>query len=326
MSVSKDWLSRLLEIMTVRGELEIRCAYGAPWRIAYEPSPPGEIPFHVLLAGSAVLDCPGGETRALHAGDIVLLSHGSAHQLHDGSGKRALAEHRYEDVNVLVSENAGTQARLDMLCGRFAIAPPHDRLVREYLPAALVVSTRAGTAASSETSAQLESLTRLMRIESVGERLGGHAILDALSSMLFALTIRLASEQGDAPAGLLGLAALPRLAPAVSAMLNEPARPWTVPELAERCSMSRATFLRQFQKRLGRSAHELLLDLRMSLAANALRDPQASTERIAEAVGYQSVAAFRRAFRERTGTTPGAARRGHAGTGGTGAVSPGIED
>ncbi len=213
-----------------------------------------------------------------------------------------------EDTNVKVSENAGLEDRLDMLCGRFFVAPPHDRLVRHFLPAALVVSTREPEG-SDETRAGLADLMALMRAESLGNRLGGGAMLNALSTALFALTMRLASESDRAPTGLLGLAGHPRLAPAISAILNQPTLPWTVPELAELCNMSRATFMRQFQHSLGRTAHELLLAVRMSLAANALKNPLTKTEAVAEAVGYQSVAAFRRAFTEQFGMTPASWRR-----------------
>ncbi|MCY1450707.1 RCS-specific HTH-type transcriptional activator RclR [compost metagenome] len=73
--------------------------------------------------------------------------------------------------------------------------------------------------------------------------------------------------------------------------------------------MSRATFMRHFQDTLGRSAVDLLTDIRMSLAANELKKPAMTTEAVAESVGYQSVSAFRRVFTDRMGMTPGQWRR-----------------
>jgi AraC family transcriptional activator of mtrCDE len=96
---------------------------------------------------------------------------------------------------------------------------------------------------------------------------------------------------------------------AIAAIFNEPAFPWTVLEVAQRRNTSRATFMRQFQKSFGRTAHDLLLAVRMSLAANALRNPVTKTEAVAEAVGYQSVAAFRREFTELLDMTPAQRRR-----------------
>ncbi|HEY2610510.1 MAG TPA: helix-turn-helix transcriptional regulator, partial [Reyranella sp.] len=84
---------------------------------------------------------------------------------------------------------------------------------------------------------------------------------------------------------------------------------WTVPELAQRCNMSRATFIRHFQERLGRSASELLTDIRMTVAANALKTSDMSTGAVAELAGYQSEAAFQRAFKHQMGVTPAQWRR-----------------
>jgi AraC family transcriptional regulator, activator of mtrCDE len=76
-------------MIPVRGLLDYRCFLGAPWRIDFPASELGEMPYHVILGGSAVLDDPeGGPTRKLIAGDILLLSHGSAYALHDGSDAR----------------------------------------------------------------------------------------------------------------------------------------------------------------------------------------------------------------------------------------------
>ena len=92
-------------------------------------------------------------------------------------------------------------------------------------------------------------------------------------------------------------------------MFANPTRSWKLPDLADLCGMSRATFMRHFQGRLGCSALDLLTDLRMSLAANELKKPAISTEAVAETVGYQSVSAFRHVFADRMGMTPGEWRR-----------------
>src|SRR5579859_374930 len=198
-----------------------------------------------------------------------------------------------------------------MLCGRLIVATTHDRLLQGYLPARLVVSAGGADAPglAGATSAQLANLVALLRTEAAADSLGGFAMLGALSTAMFVLTLRLASETSAAPAGLLALAGHPRLAPALSAMFNRPGEPWTLPELARLCNMSRATLARQFQEKLGRSASDLLLDIRMTLAASELRKSAASTGAVAEAVGYQSEAAFQRAFKQSMGVTPAQWRR-----------------
>jgi AraC family transcriptional activator of mtrCDE len=129
-------------------------------------------------------------------------------------------------------------------------------------------------------------------------------MLNALSTAMFALVLRLASETEDTPRGILALAGHPRLAPAVAALFNEPARAWSLPDLARLCNLSRATLARQFQEKLGRSASDLLIEIRMTLAANELKKSSLSTGAVAEAVGYQSEAAFQRAFKGCMGITP----------------------
>ncbi|MFC0401384.1 AraC family transcriptional regulator [Paraburkholderia rhizosphaerae] len=308
-----DWLSHLLQMITITGQLEVRCTYGAPWRVAWPESAAHEVPYHVVLKGRAIIEDPKTELASeLVGGDIVLLPHGSAHVLHDGSGDRPAPTHnRRSSAGWTFSRNDGLSEDLDMLCGRFFIGPPHDRLIRNYLPTNLVVRAmdRNGEERIESASSGLAILVELMRIESGSDKLGGHAILNALSSALFALALRAASESEQAPPGLLALAGDSRLAPAISAMFADPAQPWNLPELADLCNMSRATFMRHFQDKLGISAVELLTNIRMSLAANELKKPAMTTEAVAESVGYRSISSFSRVFTEWMGMTPGKWRR-----------------
>ncbi|TPM26972.1 AraC family transcriptional regulator [Mesorhizobium sp. B2-3-5] len=307
-----DWLSRLLDMMPVTGRLDIRCFYAAPWRIAYDTSQPGVLPYHVVLSGSALLESSsGGPPKRLVAGDILVLATGGAHTLHDGSGIAPGPAAYRPGLNHTISENAGSGERLDLLCGHFTIPRPHDRLMREYLPPELIVrsSLQNQGDGTSPVGTQLANLVALMRSESDIERLGGTAMLNAFSAALFTLSLRLASESKESPSGLLALAGHPRLTPALAAMFHNPAHAWTLPELADLCNMSRATFARHFQEKLGRSASDLLLDIRMALAANELRKPGASTAAVAEAAGYQSEAAFQRTFKQKVGVTPSQWRR-----------------
>jgi AraC family transcriptional activator of mtrCDE len=302
-----DWLSHLLEMIPVSGRVDYRCLLAAPWRLDNASLETGQMHYHIVVEGSVVVEEPGsGPPQRLVAGDILLLPQGSAHILHDGSGAEPAPAHNRHGLALTITENDGTGERLDMLCGRFVVSQMHERLLRSYLPARLVVSAAERSAATAQprTAAQLTALVALMRMESSAEDLGGHAMLNALSTAMFAFTLRLASESDEAPPGLLALAGHPRLAPALAALFNAPAHPWSLPELAELCNMSRATFVRHFQEKMGRSASDLLTDIRMTLAANRMRRSSSSTGAIAESVGYQSQAAFQRAFKQHLGVTP----------------------
>jgi AraC family transcriptional regulator, activator of mtrCDE len=312
METTRDWLSRLLEMIPLSGTLDYRCFLGAPWRIDFPAAEPNEIPYHVVLGGSALLEDPqGGPTRELTAGDILLFPEGSAHAMHDGSGAAPAPARQRSTLITVFHENDGSGDRLDMMCGRFLLSAAHKRLIRSYLPRRLILHAPENSAAAAApgTRAQLVGLVSLMRAESAIENLGGLALLNALSTALFAITLRLASEVSESPDGLLALAGNPRLAPALTALFNEPARAWTLPELARRCNMSRATFIRHFQERLGRSASDLLTDIRMTVAANALKTSELSTAAVAELAGYRSEAAFQRAFKHQMGMTPAQWRR-----------------
>lgn len=104
-----DWLSQLFEMMPVRGRLDLRCAYGAPWRIDQGPGEPNEIPYHAVLAGSAMLDdLAGGRPLKLEPGDILLLPGNPRHVMHDGSGVAPLRARNRASLNFTISENPGS--------------------------------------------------------------------------------------------------------------------------------------------------------------------------------------------------------------------------
>src|SRR5262245_26533620 len=107
-----DWLSRLFEMMPVRGRLDLRCNYGTPWRIDQGPGEVNEIPYHAVLAGSAMLEDPaGGRPPPLKPGDILLLPGNPRHVLHDGSGAAPLPSRNRASLNFTISENPGSDER-----------------------------------------------------------------------------------------------------------------------------------------------------------------------------------------------------------------------
>src|SRR5262245_25819067 len=129
-----DWLSRLLGIVPVSGRVDFRCALGAPWVVDFEAAQPGEIAYHIVLGGSAIVEPTGHHARQLAAGDIVVIPSGSAHVLRDGSGAKPLPSRYRQTAAVTVVENDGPGERLDMLCGHFRVSTAHEQLLRTYLP------------------------------------------------------------------------------------------------------------------------------------------------------------------------------------------------
>ena len=307
-----DLLSHVLDLVPVTGSLDVRCHFAGAWRL--EPPAAGvhEIHYHVLLRGAAWVETPAHAALALRPGDIVLFPHGAAHQLHDGSGEPAAPQDRTEPGPVAVVTNGADAPATDLLCGRFRMSGATPALLLRHLPQRLVVHSApdlpadaaGGHAPRTLAGSRLATLIGLMREEALEQAPGSQAMLNHFSAALFGLTLRLGSLLDAAPQGLLALARDERLRPALAALFEQPEAPWSLPQLAALCSMSRATFIRHFETAFGRSANELLTELRMTIAGRALRATQRSIAEIGESVGYQSDAAFQRAFKKHIGITP----------------------
>ncbi|CAB3752284.1 cupin domain-containing protein [Paraburkholderia solisilvae] len=301
-----DLLSRLLSLMPVSGRLEVRCHFGAPWAIEEQTAGMREIPYHVLMAGTAVVEDGNGPPQRIGPGDIVLFPSGSAHRIHDGSGKSPKPPLARQNESLLIVENSEPGVSADLLCGRFLVGAVPDRLLRDHLPGRLIVHGAPQHAAASDGNAgtRLTRLIELMREEATDQGPGSETLVNHLSAALFGLTLRFAAEASQAPLGLLALAGRPRLQPAITAMFDRPGEPWTLDQFAALCNMSRATFVRQFQEAIGRSAADVLTEVRMTVAGRLLLQTTRPVADIGETVGYQSDAAFQRIFKRHTGITP----------------------
>ena len=309
-----DLLSRLLALMPVAGRLDVRCHFGAPWRIDHPSADTREIPYHVLLRGEAVIEDQHGSPLRMRAGDIALFPAGTPHMLHDGSGGPPAAADARVVNGLKIETNQGTGESVDILCGRFLLPAVPERLLRDHLPGRLLVHSVAHAESSDATpgefpgdavaTSRLARLIQLMREEALEQGPASETLVNHLSGALFALTLRFASDTADPPRGLLALAQRPRLQPALSAMFDEPGKPWNLPELAALCHMSRATFARHFDEAIGRSASDVLTEIRMALAGRKLAQTSLAIAEIGEAVGYQSDAAFQRVFKRQVGMTP----------------------
>ncbi|CAB3748740.1 cupin domain-containing protein [Paraburkholderia humisilvae] len=309
-----DLLSRLLSLMPVSGRLEVRCHFGAPWAIEEETAGMREIPYHVLLSGTAVVEDGNGPPGRMVPGDIVLFPAGSAHRIHDGSGKSPRPSIERQNESLLIVENGEPGVAADLLCGRFLVGAVPDRLLRDHLPGRLIVHSAPPCSGERKDNdpetgtlnagTRLTRLIGLMREEATDQGPGSETLVNHLSAALFGLTLRFATEASQPPHGLLALAGRPRLQPAITAMFDKPGEPWTLDQFAALCNMSRATFVRQFQEAIGRSATDVLTEVRMTVAGRLLLQTTRPVAEIGETVGYQSDAAFQRIFKRHTGITP----------------------
>jgi len=283
-------LDRLLALVDVDGRLDIRCDLGGGWTLAQAAEGGHHIPFHVLLDGEAVVDADGLHAAPMHAGDVLMLPGGGAHQLRD------------RDPASLLRPGEGT-----LLCGRFIVPASSAKLIRAMLPPAMVVR-------SPGSASRLTRLLALMREEADAPGEGGAALLRHLSGALFAVALRAAMGENVAAAvetpSVLSLGAHPRLAALVVDILGDLARDWTLDGMADHAALSRSSLIRAFQAAAGVSPAEFLNQVRMTEAARRLRAGRESPAAVGEAVGYASEAAFQRAFKREIGVTPAAWRDG----------------
>lgn len=136
-----DLVSRLLALMPVTAAFDTHCQFGAAWRIDGRATTKREIAWHVLLSGAAILEDNDGPPVRMEAGDVALFPAGGAHVLHDGSGKSAGAPIFIQDAGFGLARN-GRGAAVELLCGRFLLPSAPRQLLREYLPARLLIHSR----------------------------------------------------------------------------------------------------------------------------------------------------------------------------------------
>lgn len=305
-----DFLGNLLSLMPVRGTLDTRCHFSPPWRLDYAATGPREIPYHILLRGNAHVDDGENPVLLMHAGDILLIPSGVPHALYEGSGDLSTLGAMRRERGLKIRANGTESGPVNMLCGRFILPATPRQFMKDNLPKQLIIrggSNKSLTATFDDTSVINTRLTRLVMLmhdEAVEHGPGSESIMNHLSGALFGMILRLASEGSEPPVGLLRLSQRPRLRPAFQAIFDNYAREWTMDELSALCLMSRATFARQFSEATGRSANQLLLEIRMANASRQLAQTTDSVFCIALAHGYKSEAAFQRAFKKHVGLTP----------------------
>lgn len=302
-----DALSRLIRLAGFQASLELRCQLGGRFVVPHEPARAGEAPFHLVLAGSCRLELPDATTLTLQAGDFVFFPRGSAHRIvDDGAAPGRVARMTVAHGGLLPVRRNGSRIDMDLLCGRLDYLPGRSLLL-QGLPDALHVSLLA-----CRPAATLQGLVEFMRAESEAAAPGALAIVTALSQALLTLALRTYGQGHPDKANVVALLSDARLGVTVQAMLDAPGHPWSIETLSRQAAMSRATYARQFGAKAGMTVADFLAQLRMTVASELLLNTRRNSGDIGMAVGYQSEAAFGKAFRDRMGMPPGRYRRLHA--------------
>lgn len=305
-----DVLSDVLTSIRLGGGVYFRCEMSAPWGMAMPPTSAAE--FHVVVRGNCWLRLPDHEDLILlQGGDVVAFPHGGAHGLLDAphSEERPAAEiiegQSVENFGPVTHGGGGLPASI--LCGYFE----YDRDSLHPLVAALPPFIHLHGAGSSDF-AWLHTALNFMIHETLAAKPGAEAVVSRLAGVLFVQMVRAYIEQSDSPPAMLAAIADKQIGRVLALMHKDPARAWTLDTLARSAGMSRSALAARFHQLVGHTPMQYLTMWRMQLARKFLGESSSSTSAIAERVGYQSEAAFSKAFKKAVGTGPGAYRRGRA--------------
>lgn len=256
--------------------------------------------FHVVVSGHCWLHIDGaGQPQRLESGDAVFLLRDLKYVLSgDADQTCAVAQPR----GTMEALDADSHEGVGLVCGFFRFQPGLSSLIIESLPDWLLLR------AQDPSSKAARSLFELILDECRRSPTPSPILLSRLSHLLFLYVLR--QQVADAP-GLGGLVALARhtaFSALLQQLIEQPQRHWTLENMAECTGLSRSAFFKRFNELSGQSPGQVLLALRMRHACRLLKADH-TVEHVCEAVGYQSIAAFTRAFAKTVGMQPGAYRK-----------------
>ena len=306
-----DPLGETLHLLRLTGTLYCRSELTAPWGVDL-PAFEGCMMFHVVTAGHCWLDVEGDEPRLLQQGSLALVPHGTGHRIR--SSQTAEAEPLFDIPVEQVSDRyeimryGGAGELTHLTCGVVRFDHVAGQQLIALLPRVLQIDTWA-----DDEGSWLQSTLRFIAREARELRPGGETVITHLADILIIQAIR--SWIDSAPQADRGwLAALrdDQVGRALAAIHREPEKDWTVALLAKEVGMSRSGFSARFTSLVGESAMRYLTQWRMQLARAQLLETSDSLSVLADRLGYQSEAAFSRAFKRVFGVSPGSLR--HAAT------------
>jgi AraC-like DNA-binding protein len=302
-----DPLSEALRSVRLSGAIFLDAELSAPWGFASPPAsssahlvaPSAEhmILFHLLVEGAATARIDGQGSVTLEPGDIAVLPRGDAHELWNGRVARltdgSTLLPRILDGSV-ASERGGGGGRITkFICGYVACDRQATRLFLAGLPALFKVNVRRGALGEL-----IESTIRRLASTREPAYPGRSVLLAKLAEALFIETLRCyMAERPRQRTGWLAAARDAAVGRALGAIHRDPARAWTVASLAEQARVSRTVFAERFTRLLGETPRNYVARCRMQLGARLLETTDDTVLQVALITGYQSEAAFNRAFK-----------------------------
>ncbi len=299
-----DLLSDILDSLALQGQLYFRTCFNSPWAVAV-PDYPAAIRFHYAVQGECFVRVDDEAPVHLQQGDLVLVPAGTAHSISDTKDRRpaelesVMRDSGYSGSGTFVLGEGCDDKATQLMCGHFSFAQGGNHPLLRSLPAMLHVS-----AGKRSQAFWLDEALRLMARQMPESDPGSTAVVRRMSEIIFIETIRCCSDQSDQLAGLMAALTDQRISRAIQAMHNDVAMQWTVEALAREAAMSRSRFAERFQALVGCGPLTYLAEWRLQKARALLQDNRISVQEIAGRVGYQSPAAFTRAFANMFGESP----------------------
>ncbi|MBZ0071149.1 MAG: AraC family transcriptional regulator [Gammaproteobacteria bacterium] len=291
-----DVLSDLLRLLRLRANVFFHASVCGAWSV--DSSGEHKATFHLIARGACWLHLPGRDPQPLRSGDLLVFPRDAVHVISSSPVQVNLSPH-----SGLVS-TGGEGPATSLVCGYFEFETPLVNPILAALPD--VVHIR------SEDSARigwLDQLIRYIAAESESGEAGADVVVDRLADVLFIQVVRSYMREHAGAAGVLSALSDRKIARALQRLHDAPGSAWTVDKLADTAAMSRAAFAKRFQELMGMAPMTYVTHWRMQCAFEQLRVSEQSVAAIAEQCGYQSEAAFRKAFKQHMGYGPGAVRR-----------------
>ncbi|RJG14155.1 AraC family transcriptional regulator [Pseudomonas cavernicola] len=303
-----DPLGEALHFLRMSGAFYCSSEFTAPWGLAL-PLMQQCLMFHVVTSGRCWLEVEGSDPLLLQPGDLALVPHGEGHRLTSEPGIAAAplfdlpregVSERYE-----ILRHGGGGAATTLVCGAVRFDHPAAHQLVRLLPRVISVE-----ASNSPQVDWIQSTLRFITAEAKALRPGGETVITRLADILVIQAIRAWIERDpSAQTGWLGALQDKQIGRAITLIHRDPARAWTLASLAGEVAMSRSAFAARFTELVGVPAMHYVARWRMHLALSWLKENDAGIGDLASRLGYQSEAAFSRAFKRFIGVSPGAIRR-----------------
>jgi AraC family transcriptional regulator, alkane utilization regulator len=314
-----DVLSDVLQMIRLEGALFFNAECHEPWCVevpkgsdvaqVLRPGAENLAICHMILEGRCWIQRPESEAVPIQAGDVVVLPHGDSHMI--GSGLQHAPVNIDHLIQVKIPElnpirYGGQGARVVVVCGWFA----YERDVPNPLIASLPRLFRSSIGQRSSGQWIGQSI-RYALIAAASRQPGSSAVAAKVAESVFVEALRAYIESlPPLQTGWLSGLRDAHISRCLDLLHSQPARNWSIEELAQEVHVSRSVLAKRFNDLVGVPPMQYLKRWRLALAARLLCNERSTLIRVTEAIGYESEASFSRAFRKEFGISPGQWRRG----------------